>query len=646
MSLNDLRRHETSTRERPWRELAFLAIFGLYLDRCVDLRLVFWNQNDLFLGNFRFARDFMVSPGLPCQWLGKLMLQPCRFGWPGAVLVALVAGVLLLAARRYLSAFAPGAAVRNTWLVPAIVLIVLQGQYGFPLSITLGLGFALCGASLYVGMPGRSPWARLGAFGAASLLLYYVVGDVYFVFASCCMIYELLPAGRRLLALSFLPVALAVKVGLDEGLSYLNATRLYFDLPETSHLIPGGQSPWLLGLLDVYFPACALLLAARLLWRVTPAAGWPKRHAPQPTADCRQGGSPGPGARELLLTGVSFLLVIAAAVAVVLFGPRDTKRILEIDLASANGDWSKVLETAPGLPPSLYAEYANHDVNLALYHLGRLPDDMFSYPQWRLFADHGFGSRGRLLARKGFDLLLEIGRVNEAETIAHNDLERHASALGLMRVALTKLVKGQRQAARVYLNVLRDDLSYGAWTQGYLERIREGAELWDLEIATPRSRRIEKDDALESWQPPPDESSRESYVSAERQFASLLEHNPRNRMAMEYLMALHLLKRDVDSVVARLPQIKEFSYPGTPATYEEAAMLYLGRRPEARAISTPSVTVSGCPISERTVSRFLHVVEIDAAHQGMESPAAAAAGLRDLGRSYFFYYFFGGDPSQ
>ncbi len=148
--------------------------------------------------------------------------------------------------------------------------------------------------------------------------------------------------------------------------------------------------------------------------------------------------------------------------------PQVTKSLLEIDFASNNHQWETVLRAASGLPAQLYADYANQDVNQALYHLGRLPDEMFSYPQWRLFCDHGFGARGRMFSRKAFDLLLELGRVNEAEVIAHNDFEGHPSAVFLMRIARTKIVKGENDAARLYLNVLRDDLCYGSWAAGLL----------------------------------------------------------------------------------------------------------------------------------------------------------------------------------
>jgi len=299
-----------------------------------------------------------------------------------------------------------------------------------------------------------------------------------------------------------------------------------------------------------------------------------------------------------------------------------------------------VLPAAASLPPGVYADYANQDVNLALYHLGRLPCDMFHCPQWQLFVDHDFGARGRLFSRKAFDLFLELGRVNEAEVIAHNDLERHLSAEFLMRCALTKLIKGRVDAARVYLNVLRDDLTYGGWAEGYLQRLRESQNLDDPLILRVRSLMITKDDVHRTQVRLP---NGEWSVSAEKTLESLLDRNPRNRMAFEYLMAVHLLKKDLDSLAADLPRLQAFSYQDTPLLYEEAAMLYVRDHRETLQLTARGAVVSCCPIGSTTVDRFRRLVEIGNKYRGFANPAARAAVLGDIGRTYFSFYLYGGD---
>ena len=53
-------------------------------------------------------------------------------------------------------------------------------------------------------------------------------------------------------------------------------------------------------------------------------------------------------------------------------------------------------------------------------------------------------------------------------------LEMRPSGGTLKRLALVKMIKGQPAAASVFLNVLRDDLVWGRWAEGYLQRLASG----------------------------------------------------------------------------------------------------------------------------------------------------------------------------
>ncbi|MHB8970938.1 MAG: DUF6057 family protein [Pirellulaceae bacterium] len=250
----------------PWPEFAFLAVFGVYLDRCVNMRLVFWNQNDLFLWNFRFARDFLLASGQPSRWLGKLLLQLCHLGWPGAVAVAAVACLVLFLAKTVLTRIAPGTLLYPPWIATAVLLIVLHSQYSYSLATTIALLLVLAGTSIYLRATCSGKWGRgvIVLFIAESIVLYYIAGTAYWAFAACCLIYEWLIAGRRRLALALLPAAAVVTFGIDGGLSYLNAAGLNIPLPETSYLMQGEWDTWFRAIVYAFFPACLLLLIAIL----------------------------------------------------------------------------------------------------------------------------------------------------------------------------------------------------------------------------------------------------------------------------------------------------------------------------------------------------------------------------------------------
>lgn len=621
----------------PLREVVFVAAFAAFLHLCVDVRLVFWNQNDLFLWNTRFARDFLVAPGRPCAWLGKLLLQTCHFGWPGAAAIALTGGVVIACGRGFLARIGSGAAGR-AWPVPAALLVVLHSQYAFGLAATVGLAVAMAGANMYARVPIQNGWARFAIFAAGSLILGYMADEACYVLAACCLLYEWFVSKRRILGLSFLLTAFLVEIALKNSLAHLNAAHWFVDPPESSSQIPPRAAElWFLAALCAWYPACALFFAAGPT--VLGAVRRLSRKARAATVEAAPT-SPGWMRRAVRPLLAAVLLVVSGA------GgwkwAEEPRAALRIDLCSSRRMWPEVVQTVRNVPARVPADYVNYDLNTALYHTGRLPYDMFAFPQSRLLVDASFGERGPLLARKAFDLLLDLGRVNEAETVAHDSLEHRLSAEFLKRAAIVKRIKGQTAAARIYLNVLCDDAVYGRWAEAERDRLDQEPDLSAPEITAARRRMVAKDDAFLTHG---EVRNRLTSISVEQQLISLLEQDPGNRMAFEYLMANHLLKRDLDAAVALLPRAKAF-YERLPLLYEEAAMLYAGRHPDQLVVTDGGASVCGCPISAWTTKRFQVLFQIDRSCRGLNNAGAQAAVASELGPTYVSYYFYGPERTR
>jgi hypothetical protein len=646
----------------PWPELALLAFFSFYLDRWVNAQLIYWNQNDLFLWNRRFAGDFFIAAGQPCEWLGKLLLQSCHYAWCGAVAIAAVACLALLALRAISLRVAPVIGVRRAWIASVLMLVVLHSQYGYDVADTVSLSLALMATWIYLIAPARGLWTRCLTFVVESVVLYYVAGVALWTFAACCVIVEWTTAGRRGFALCLLCSAAGIAVGIDNGLAFLNRSVWHLDLHENSYLISSAWDAWLPPVLFAWYPACLFMMvvfsrrsrtadsrSCEAECGVIEASPAPETGAAFFSGEASSWGDPelSDDRSDLPRWTARFLesatpvakrsvLVIAAFGSLWMSPSHVTRKLLEVDLAGNDRQWQAVLDAARGVPHSLNADYANHDVNQALYHLGRLPEEMFLYPQQRLFCDHAFGARGRIFSRKAFDVLLELGRVNEAEIIAHNDFEKHPSAVFLLRIAEIKIIKGQDDAARMYLRVLRDDLCYGALAETYLRRLDENSGLFDLELAQIKKRMIIADDALKTQEKQTDGSWA---ISTEGSLLSLLARDPGNRMAFEYLMAHYLLNRDPAAVVKEFPRLKTFAYPRTPLSYEQAALLHAGNQLQKPQMTSSGAMISGCPIRKETVAQFLQLYEIDKKCGGFASSAAQEAIERVLGTTYFAYFF-------
>ena len=212
-----------------------------------------------------------------------------------------------------------------------------------------------------------------------------------------------------------------------------------------------------------------------------------------------------------------------------------------------------------------------HDLNRALFHTGRLANEMFSYPQVRpvqegdvsplLLPSWDFSLQHREVFRKRGDLMLEMGRVNEAEQLLYDAWAYHGDQPSIFkRLAMLNLVKGRCKAAYRFTRFLERDPKYRKWAQNLRTRAKKDPSLtWNPELKTIRLANFTQDVA-----------GRTAYDDQEYPLRLLFQSNPRNRMAYEYLMAYYLLKGDEANVAKLVPMLRNFGDTKIPRHYEEA----------------------------------------------------------------------------
>jgi hypothetical protein len=116
--------------------------------------------------------------------------------------------------------------------------------------------------------------------------------------------------------------------------------------------------------------------------------------------------------------------------------------------------------------------------------------------------------------------------------------------------------------------------------------------------------------------------------------ALLLEHNPSNKMAFEYLMACYLLTDKVDEIAANAPSLRSLGYREVPTLYQEALAIHCG------SLGRP-VDPSALGISVETLQRYEKFVRLVGAMQTPNRQAVLNTLVRDFGTSYLFYCSFG-----
>jgi hypothetical protein len=110
-----------------------------------------------------------------------------------------------------------------------------------------------------------------------------------------------------------------------------------------------------------------------------------------------------------------------------------------------------------------------------------------------------------------------------------------------------------------------------------------------------------------------------------------LEKNPDHRLSFEYLMAWHMLNKDMESVKKCMDAyFHRFSYPNLPVHYEEALMAYQNMNPSVGILEQ-------YPVSKLTRERFNAYVQ---AYKLAQTNRQKTKLYQQFGNTYWFYLHF------
>jgi hypothetical protein len=295
--------------------------------------------------------------------------------------------------------------------------------------------------------------------------------------------------------------------------------------------------------------------------------------------------------------------------------------LAQLEQAVSRQEWDRALTVARRV--RAWPAAARLELTRALFHAGRLPEDLFTFPQTRGLDLLPSYDAGLAMARAEAQTLLELGQVNLAEHMAHESLELAGARPETLRLlAQINILKELPGAARVFLNRLRLTPFRHAEAERQLQLL--GADPGGAnqpEISAIRTRLPRTDD--------PDAG-----LPTERLLRQLLSANPTNRMAFDYLLAHQLLNSHLDELPADLGRLDAFGDPVLPRPCEEAILLY-----RARAPAKP-VDLRGRKIRPATIERYRRFSDLIQRYQGQ--PATARAVLApEFGDTFWFYALFG-----
>ncbi len=561
--------------------LTGIAIYGFFAFR-YPYHLHFQEQYQLFEWTGAYFAQVAGVPGGLADWLGRCLTQFFYYAPLGAALTALLlCGVQLL-----------------TWAVSARRSLMLYALSFLP---ALLLAAFCCDEN-----------ALLGPVVAVALSL-----------GAAALCRRVVPQkGRRLLELLLVPV-LYLACG---------PVCLLFVLVSVCQEFAGGEGkPWLFAAGMLAVAAACPLVASRLfpypLHRLVEGVHYYRFHNILPgmlyaavlaallvvAVSCLKVRKP---LRSLVPAVILYVVLLAAGTFLTLRTADPVKEEwMRYDFMVRMQMWNRIMTAAdrrnPDNPKTVSC------LNLALARTGRLPDSQFTYFQ--------NGPEGLLPTYEGDftnpvstgEIYWHLGMVNTAQRYAFEAQEAipdfQKSARFYRRLAETNLVNGDTTVAMKYLNVLQHTTFYRAWARETAALVSEGT-LFEKrpELARARTLRLREHDFLFS------ETEMDSMLGL------LNVEHPENTMAVDYLMAWCLLRKDLNRFAECLPMV---TASPLPQAYQEALLLLWFFTHDGY----DGLPASIAPGNVQRLNRFLADVDAGKSRAAMEAV---------YGKTYWFYYVY------
>ena len=610
------------------RSLLFFVAFYLYLWLFIDLRLIYHGGGVItnfpaFFRGWAFFRQFTLYPGGPVEYISAFLAQLFHYSWAGALVVTLQTWLIAVCTDCLLRA-AGARLLRGIRFVPAILLLVLYNRYTYHFASTTALLTALVGAYLYVRVSSARKLLSVAAFVVLSVVLYYLAGGGYLLFAIICVTYELFRERRWQTGVLYLLAGLAIPYVEGVLVFKVSIVNAFSELLPLSWKTLGDRE-----MVEAVWALYALVPLAALgvgLWRLFRTTN---THSEEQD-DAKTGRKRKPAGlaarASLFVVGrpvfrwLAESLVLLAVATGAVFTTYDGRLKAEFEIAcyASDGMWTRLLETARRQP---VGPRVTNAVNRALYHTGRLGNDMFSYAQspdvFLLTAE-----KYKWAYWYRFDARIELGLINMAENDLTECLELYGQRpIILKHLARVNMVKGNVGSARIYLGALSKTLFDADWAGEYLARLESDPNLsTDEAIQCLRRLRVDKD-------------SSSVFSDNEEALQALLEKNSNNRMAFEYLMSWYLLTKQLDKLVGNIGRLNDLDYSEVPRLYEEALFVYAYRTKKPVRLSGNW----GSPKSRERIEEFSRVYD----RYERDKKAAFAELARGFGDSFFFYDVYG-----
>lgn len=299
------------------------------------------------------------------------------------------------------------------------------------------------------------------------------------------------------------------------------------------------------------------------------------------------------------------------------------KNLLRIEYYAEIGDWQKVLAVAEAI--SSYDFKVNFQVNRAYEHLGSLPDRLFAYPQ--ILGVHGLffenSNTNGSFTMPNSDLYYDLGLMSESQRWAFEGQTLIPNSPRILkRLVMINLINREYKLAENFLNVLDQNMLCKDWVADHKRFIADTTLTnSDPEIVQKRKCNPKK---------------RYVHTNPLEDLKLLLETNPMNRFAYDYLITFCILDSNFNDLLYYLPYSANFNIRTLPRSWEEALSIYIIRKKTIPPFMTEETISVAC---KKRMMQFNKTTK-----QFNNDLAAAKPALRASFEDTYWYYMLYLDP--
>jgi TPR repeat protein len=211
----------------------------------------------------------------------------------------------------------------------------------------------------------------------------------------------------------------------------------------------------------------------------------------------------------------------------------------------------------------------------------------------------------------------QLGLISPAEEVAYQILAEGKHPLVLLLLAKIHLVKNQTATARVFLSALEREPGCASWAKPYRNYL-------DHVSSPPVEEEIKylRDQMFKG------KKLMQSNTNSLSLLETILDENPKNRMAFEYWMAFNLLMLREKKLAVSFHLLTELGVPGNHRLYQQA---YVLMRKDAPKATIDSIEIEPC--TRELFARFTDAYN----NRGTSEPLDA---VYDFRNTYFYLDLF------